>query len=248
AAIGEAMRAIRDGYLDVAIAGGAEAPLTPGFLGLFDGTRALASPDPDDVRRSCRPFSRHRRGLVLGEGAAFLVLEEEGRARRRKARCHAYLSGYGVAADAYHVGVPHTRGQVAAIQAALADARLAPADIDYLNAHATATGGGDVVEAETIRKVFGAGAESVPVSSTKSLHGHLLGGASAMEVLISVLALKESMLPATANLEEPDPACQLNHVAMQPLMDRPIDQAMSLSSGFGGTNVALIVSKHGDNN
>ena len=243
-AIGEAVRAIRDGHLDIAIAGGAEAPLTAGVLGGFDGTRALAAPDPVDVARSCRPFSADRAGLVLSEGAAFIMLESAAHAAARGAKAYATLSGYGIASDGYHIGSPKEEGQVKAIRHALADAGLAPGDIGYLNAHATATRGGDVVEAEAIRLAFGEAAATLPVSSTKSIHGHLLGATSSLELIITLLAMMESFLPATSWLEEADPKCALNHVARSPLRGHAFSRAMSFSSGFGGTNVALVVSKH----
>lgn len=243
-AIGEAVRAIRDGYLDVVIAGGAEAPLVASLFGAFEGARALAPADPDDVSRSCKPFSRGRRGVVVGEGAAFLILEAEECASRRGAKCYGYMSGYGVAADAYHIGTPRAEGQAAAIRAALADAGLTPSDIDYLNAHATATTSGDSTECNAIRSVFGTSPESVMVSSTKSVHGHLLGAASALELVITVTAMNASLVPATAHLDEIDPGCALNHIPNKPLLDHPIERAMSFSCGFGGTNVALIISKH----
>jgi 3-oxoacyl-[acyl-carrier-protein] synthase II len=244
-AIGEAARAIRDGHLDIAVAGGAEAPLIASLIGVFDGTRALAAPNSDDVSRSCRPFSADRAGLVLGEGAAFLVLEsEEGFAAREYSRNHyGYLTGYGISSDAYHIGMPQSQGQARALTAALVDAGIAPDELDYLNAHATATHGGDVIESDAIRMVFGDSPDSVRVSSTKSVHGHLLGATSALELLITVVAMNESMLPATAHLENVDPKCTLNHVAGVPVLDRPVRNAMSFSCGFGGTNVALVVSR-----
>ncbi|MBI3900027.1 MAG: beta-ketoacyl-[acyl-carrier-protein] synthase family protein [Gammaproteobacteria bacterium] len=245
-AIGEALRAIRDGYLDVAVAGGAEAPLTAFNLGMFEGTRALAMPDPVNVGRSCKPFAKNRTGLVLGEGAAFVVLESLERAIARGASIYAVLSGYGVASDGYHIGAPKADGQTAAIQAALADAGLQPADIHYLNAHGTATRGGDEVEARAIRLAFGAAADTLPVSSTKSVHGHLIGAAGALELVITILALTKSFLPATANLDQIDPACALNHIANVPIIDHSIDHAMSFSCGFGGTNAALVISKPRD--
>jgi 3-oxoacyl-[acyl-carrier-protein] synthase II len=243
-AIGEAVRAIRDGYLDVAVAGGAEAPLTACMLGAFDGARALAAPDTADVSRSCKPFSINRTGLVLGEGAAFLVLEPEDKAIARGAKVHGYITGYGVASDGYHISAPHPVGQAAAIRAALDDAGLAPGDIDYINAHGTATEMGDITEAAAIQSAFGEGAGSVLVSSTKSVHGHLLGAASALELLITVVAMRESIVPASAHLDQPDPRCALNHVANEPLLGREIERAMSFSAGFGGTNAALVISKH----
>lgn len=239
AAIGDAARAIRHGYLDVALAGGAEASLTPTFMGLWGGLRALAEPDADDVGASCRPFSSRRSGLVLGEGAVFLMLESREHAERRGASCYATLSGYGIASDGYHIGSPKLEGQVAALRGALADAALRPDQIGYVNAHATGTAGGDPIEASAIRAVVG----SAPVSSTKAIHGHLLGAASALELAISVLAIHESFLPATANLAEIDPACALNHVANTPVFGHPIEHALSFSAGFGGTNVALVVSR-----
>jgi 3-oxoacyl-[acyl-carrier-protein] synthase II len=243
-AIGEAMRAIRDGYLDVAVAGGAEAPLIGSVFGVFDGTRALAVPDPDDVSRSCKPFAKNRSGLVLGEGAAFLVIESEEHARNRKARIYGHVTGYGIASDGHHIGTPQAQGQAAAIRAGLADAGLEPSQLDYINAHATATHGGDMVESSGIRLALGDAADTVPVSSTKAVHGHLLGAASALELVITVVAMNESMLPATAHLDEIDPRCELNHIANKPILNHPIERALSFSCGFGGTNVALIVSRH----
>lgn len=244
AAIGEAFRAIRDGYLDVAVAGGAEAPLTSSGFGAFDGIRALAMADATDVARSCKPFSTERTGLVMGEGAAFIILESAEHARKRGAACLATLSGYGIASDGYHIGTPQAQGQVAALHAALADAGLVAGDINYFNAHGTATRGGDEVEASAIRAVFGDG--GVPVSSTKSVHGHLLGATSALELVIAIVAMTESFLPATANLDAIDPKCALDHVANVPRFDSEIRHAMSFSCGFGGTNVALAISKHPD--
>jgi 3-oxoacyl-[acyl-carrier-protein] synthase II len=246
AALGEACRAIRDGYLDVALAGGAEAALMPTFMALWGGLRALAEPDPVDVARSCKPFSRDRTGLVISEGAVFLMLESREHAQARGAECYARLSGYGIASDGFHIGSPAAAGQAAALRCVLADARLEPADIDYYNAHATATRGGDPVECAAVRDVFGEHAARLPVSSTKAIHGHLLGGASAIELAIATLAVHQSFLPATAHLDDVDPECELAHVANQPLRERRVEHAVSLSAGFGGTNVALAVSKEHD--
>jgi 3-oxoacyl-[acyl-carrier-protein] synthase II len=238
AAIGDAMRAIRDGYLDVALVGGAESSLTPTFMALWGGLRALADPDPVDVGRSCRPFAANRTGLVLSEGAVFMLIESREHARQRDASCYASLTGYGIASDGYHIGSPKLEGQVAALRSALADAGLAAGEIGYVNAHATGTAGGDPIEADAIARVLG----NVPVSSTKAIHGHLLGAASALELAIAVLAVNQSFLPATAHLDEVDPACALNHVANTPVLGHPVDHALSFSAGFGGTNVALVVS------
>ena len=242
--IGDAARAIADGYLDVAIAGGAEATITASVLGVFQGTRAMAAPDPEDASRTCKPFARDRSGLVLGEGSAFLVLESVAHARARGARCHGFVSGYGISNDAHHIGMPAAEGQVRALDAALADARLAPADIGYINAHATATEGGDVIEATALRQVFGAGPDAAFVSSTKSVHGHLLGATSALELVVTLLAMNDSLLPASGHLDVVDPRCELNHVGPRPVPGHRIEHALSFSCGFGGTNVALVVSRN----
>lgn len=243
-AIGEAARAIADGYLDIAVAGGSEAPLSAMVGGVFSGTRAMSRPDPNDASRSCKPFAKARSGLVLGEGGAFLVLESEEHARARNATIHGYLRGYGVSSDASHIGMPATEGQVRALQAALDHAGLEPGDIQYINAHATATDGGDVIEAESIRTVFGEGPDAARVSSTKAVHGHLLGAASALELVVTVLAMRESVMPASMHMDEADPRCSLNHVGPLPRTDLRIENALSFSCGFGGTNAALIVSRH----
>lgn len=241
-AIGDALRWIRAGDIDIAIAGGCEASLVAPFMGAWDGLRALAKPDPADVSRSCRPFSRDRAGLVLSEGAVFFILEEAEHARARGATALASLSGYGVASDAYHVGTPLARGQVAAMTAAIRDAGLQPADLSYINAHATATMTGDPIEVTAIREVLGDAADSVPVSSTKALHGHLLGAASAMELGVCLLAMKESFLPATAFLNDIDPACPLRHIPNTTQQSVQIHHTLSLSAGFGGTNAAIVLS------
>jgi len=246
AAIGDAMRWIRAGDLDLAIAGGCEATLNAPVMGAWDGLRALARPDANDVGRSCRPFSRDRSGLVLAEGAVFFILESAEHARARGARIYATLSGYGIACDAYHVGSPHSRGQTAAVIAALRDAGLQPSDLSYINAHATATPTGDPVEVASLRDALGAAADAVPVSSTKAQHGHMLGAASAMELAVCVLAMEHGFLPATAFLEDIDPACQLRHVPNVAERGVQIRHTLSLSAGFGGTNVALVASRRID--
>lgn len=242
-AIGDALRWIRDGDLDLAIVGGYEASLIAPVMGAWDGLRALARPDADDVARSCRPFSRDRSGLVLAEGAVFLVLESAEHAAARGARIHATLSGYGIASDAYHIGSPHSRGQTAAITAALRDAGLQPSDLSYISAHGTATPTGDPVEVASLRSVLGAAADAVPVSSTKAQHGHMLGAASAMELAVCVLAMQHDFLPATAFLDDIDPNCPLRHVPGVAERGVQIRHTLSLSAGFGGTNTALVLSK-----
>ena len=189
----------RRGAIDAAILAG------------FEGMRALAPMDAADVAQSCKPFSSARSGLVLGEGAAFLVLESATHSRRRGARCLAWLQGYGIASDCHHMAVPHAPGQEAAMRQALADAGLEPSQLDYLNAHATGTKEGDLAKQCHPRGVWRRQCGSVPVSSTKALHGHLLGAASAMESVVALLAVTQGILPATAFLDQPDPACALNH-------------------------------------
>lgn len=243
-AIGEAARAIADGYIDVALAGGAEAPLTAGVLSTFDGIRAMSAPDPEDPARTCKPFSTGRSGLVLGEGSAWIVLEEAEAALARGAHIHAYLTGYGISCDAHHIGMPESGGQIAALTAALAHAGLQASDVDYINAHATATNGGDVIESTALAAVFGTGSRAPKVSSTKSVHGHLIGATSALELVLTVIAMQNRLLPASAHLDTPDPRCDLNHVGPSPVVDASIRHALSFSCGFGGTNAALIVSRH----
>ena len=237
-AIGEAMRTIAAGRADAIVAGGSESLLTPGTLAAWQALRTLAPADRDDPAASCKPFDRRRSGLVLGEGAAALVLESEHHARARGAHIHAYVTGYGNSCDAFHISRPDAAGQSRAMHEALAEADIAPGDVGYINAHGTATAIGDVVEAEAIRSVFGA--SGVRVSSTKSLHGHLLGGAGALELAASLLVLEEGVLPPTAFLEEPDGACELNHVARKAERVSPPRAIVSNSFAFGGSNVVLV--------
>src|SRR5918999_235614 len=227
------------GRADMMIAGGSEALLTPGVLVAWQALRTLAPADPADPAASCKPFDKRRAGLVLGEGAAALVLEEESRARARGARIYAFLTGYGNSCDAVHMSRPDRDGQIRAMKEALADARISPQDVGYINAHGTATTVGDVVEAEAINAVFGPAAREVRVSSTKSLHGHLLGGSGALEFAAALLALA-GVLPPTGFLEQPDPACALRHVARAAERVAPPRAVMSNSFAFGGSNVVLI--------
>ena len=238
-AIGEAMRAIRHGYIDAAIAGGTEALLVFGAIHAWRALGVLAAPAAD-VSASCRPFAADRAGLVLGEGAAMLLLEAEEQARARGAQVLAEVIGYGTSCDASHLTKPASGGQVAAIRAALADARLAPAAIGYINAHGTATPVGDVAETQAVKAVFGAAPP--PVSSTKSMHGHLLGAAGALEAVASLCALREQRLPPTVNLQRADPECDLDYV---PNASRPgrIDCSLSNSFAFGGSNASLILAR-----
>ena len=235
-AIGYAGDLIRLGRVDVAIAGGAE-----GLCGLtYAGFNALRATSPEP----CRPFDEKRKGLTLGEGGAVLILEEERRARARGATILGYLAGWGVTADAHHMTAPHPEGDGAAraMSAALADARL-PADaVDYLNAHGTATPHNDAAEVAAIKRVFGAHAARLPISSTKSMVGHTLGAAGAVEAVASLLAMRGGYLPPTANLETPDPSFGLDFV---PGKSRPgrIGVAMSSSFAFGGNNTVLVFTR-----
>src|SRR5881392_411292 len=242
-ALGEAMRTIQAGRADVIVAGGAEALLTPGTLAAWQALRTLAPADAADPAASCKPFDKRRAGLVLGEGAAAFVLEEESRARARGAPIHALLTAYGNSCDAAHMSRPDRDGQVRAMREALIEAGLEPNAIGYINAHGTATAVGDVVEAEAINVVFGAAANDVPVSSTKSLHGHLLGGAGALEFAVELLALEKGVLAPTAFLEQPDPACRVRHVRLRAERIAPPRAVMSNSFAFGGSNVVLIAER-----
>jgi 3-oxoacyl-[acyl-carrier-protein] synthase II len=242
-ALGEAMRSIMAGRADAIVAGGAEALLTPGTLAAWQALRALAPADAADPAASCKPFDKRRAGLVLGEGAAAFVLEEESRARARGAPIHALLTAYGNSCDAAHLSRPDRDGQVRAMREALIEAGLEPNAIGYINAHGTATAVGDVVEAEAINVVFGAAANDVPVSSTKSLHGHLLGGAGALEFAVALLALEKGVLAPTAFLEQPDPACRVRHVRLRAERVAPPRAVMSNSFAFGGSNVVLIAQR-----
>ena len=242
-ALGEAMRTIAAGRADAIVAGGSEALLTPATLLAWQALRTLAPADPEDPAASCKPFDKRRLGLVLGEGGAALVLEDEAHARARGARIHGFLAGYGNSCDAVHMSRPDRGGQMRAMREALDESGLAPADIGYVNAHATATAVGDVIEAQAINALFGAAAAEVRVSSTKSLHGHLLGAAGALEFAAALLALEEGLVPPTAFLEQPDPAIELRHVALKAERIAPPRAVMSNSFGFGGSNVVLVASR-----
>lgn len=242
-ALGEAARLIASGRADAMVAGGSEALLTPGTLLAWQALRTLAPADPADASASCKPFDKRRAGLVLGEGAAAFVLEDEARARARGAPIHALLTGYGNTCDAAHMSRPDRDGQVRAMREALHEAGLEPSAIGYINAHGTATAVGDVVEAEAINAVFGPATAGVPVSSTKSMHGHLLGGAGALEFGAALLALEQGVLPPTAFLEMPDAACPLRHVALRAERVAPPRAVMSNSFAFGGSNVVLIAER-----
>lgn len=239
-ALGEAARRIQFGDADIMVAGGAEAPLAFGVLLAWDALRVLAVVDPVNPTHSCRPFSGNRTGLVLGEGAAFLVLEQWEHAVRRGARIRAELSGYGLATDVGHISRPSVDGQARAMRAALRSADLHPDQIDYVNAHGTGTLQNDAVETAALKEVFGPRAHTLPVSSTKSAHGHLLGAAGALEFVIAIAAMERSVLPPTMHLNVSDPACDLDYVAGEARAEMRLEAVMSNSFAFGGTNAVLI--------
>lgn len=245
-AIGEAAHAIRHGTVEVAVAGGAEAPLSPLTFGAFDLIRALSTLNATPTGAS-RPFDRERDGFVMAEGAAILVLESWDHARRRGALPYAELLGYGATNDAYHMVRPLPSGHQAAraMLLALREARRSPREIDYVNAHATATPLGDAAEARALHHIFGAVPNQPPVSGTKGLYGHPLGASGAIEAAITVLALVHGWLPPTTNLDHPDPACTLQHVPPTGCAS-PVEVAMTNSFGFGGINASLVLSRFTD--
>jgi nodulation protein E len=238
-AIGLAAQAIRWGQADVMFAGGADAPLVVGSIRAWEAMRVLAI-DNDHPERACRPFSADRRGLVLAEGAAVFVLESLEHAARRGARIVGAIAGFGASSDAGHLTDPSPAGAARAMAAALYDGRLSPDDIGYINAHGTGTPANDVSETTAVKHVFGAHARHVPVSSTKSMHGHAMGASGAIELACSLLALNAGVLPPTLNLEHRDPACDLDYVAEGSRPGR-VATFLSNSFGFGGMNAVLAV-------
>ncbi len=239
-AIGEAFRAIRDGYLERVVTGGTESMLNDGSIVCWEALTVLAKEHPEGAHASCRPFAKDRSGLVLGEGAAMLILESEALVEARGVQPLAEIVGYGSSSDAHNLTQPSAEGQVRAMRTALDDAELNPASIGYINAHATGTGSGDKVEIDAIKQLFADHAHRIAVSSTKSVHGHLLGAAGALEFAITVMALKRRQIPPTAHLTQPDPDCDLDCV---PCIGRPspeLDYALCNSFAFGGSNAVLI--------
>jgi 3-oxoacyl-[acyl-carrier-protein] synthase II len=242
-AVGEAYRQIKHGYADVMLAGGSEAMLTLGAMKAWEALHTLALEDPNDAGASCKPFSKNRSGLVLGEGAAVLVLEDAERAVKRGAKIYAELVGYDCSSDSSHITKPDAAGQTRTILNALRDAQLQPQDIHYINAHGTATLSGDIEETKAIKQAFGARAANIPVSSTKSMHGHLMGATGAVEFMAAVLALQHNAIPPTINLHEPDPECDLDYVPNQGRTDVKLNAVMSNSFAFGGSNAVLIAKR-----
>jgi 3-oxoacyl-[acyl-carrier-protein] synthase II len=246
-AVGEAYRQIQQGHCDIMFAGGTEAFLTFGTIKAWEALRTLAKSDEVDPALSSKPFSKNRSGLVLGEGAAVFILEKLERAKARGAKIYAEITGYGTTNDGAHITQPSVEGQARCMQAALNNANLTPEKIGYINAHGTGTQLNDATETAAIKKVFGAHAYKIPVSSTKSMHGHLMGAAGAVELVATTLALTNNQLPPTINLVEPDPECDLDYV---PNISRKVDNiqhVMSNSFAFGGTSGVIILSKINDN-
>jgi 3-oxoacyl-[acyl-carrier-protein] synthase II len=239
-AIGDAYKIIQRCDAEVMIAGGSEAAVTPMGIGGFAAMRALSTRN-DEPQRASRPFDAERDGFVVGEGAGVLILESLDFAQRRGAPILAEIVGYGMSGDAYHITQPAAQGDggYRVSMAALRDAKISPGDIGYVNAHGTSTPIGDAIETTALKHVFGERANRVPISSTKSMTGHLLGGAGGLEAGISVLALRDQVLPPTINYENPDPCCDLDYIPNHS-RKAEVHYALSNSFGFGGTNASLV--------
>ncbi|MDB5885694.1 MAG: 3-oxoacyl-[acyl-carrier-protein] synthase [Polaromonas sp.] len=239
-AIGEAWLRLSRGELDLAIAGGTEAPLALGSMKAWEALRTVATVDEGDPASSCKPFAKNRSGMVLGEGAAMLVLEPWERAAARGARIHGEVIGYGLFTDTGHVTRPGVEGQAAAMRAALLSARIDASQIDAINAHGTGTLANDSVETAAVKAVFGSRASSIPISATKALHGHLLGATSALEAVLSILSMRHSVALPTMHLQQADPLCDLDYVANAAREGVLIRTLLSSSFAFGGTNAVLV--------
>lgn len=243
-AVGDSFKIIQRGDADAMLCGGAEAAITPMGVGGFAAMRALSTRN-DDPEHASRPFDADRDGFVIGEGSGVLLLEELERARGRGAKIYAELVGYGMSSDAFHITQPSENGDgaIRVMTNAIKDAGVQPQDVDYINAHGTSTHYNDKLETMAIKKVFGDSAYSIPVSSTKSMMGHLLGAAGGVEAGIIALALHDQIVPPTANYEKPDPDCDLDYVT-NGARRRAMRYALSNSFGFGGTNAALLMKRY----
>ena len=230
-AMGQAYWLVRNGVVDAAITGGSEAPFCLGNLKAWEAMRVVS-------QDTCRPFSKNRRGMILGEGGAMMVIETLEAAKARGAKIYAEIVGFGMSSDAHHLTQPSMEGPARAMRGALCDAGISPEQIGYINAHGTATPANDPTEAGAIHMVFGEHAASIPVSSTKSMHGHALGAAGAIEAVATILALRNHLLPPTANFQEPDPQCELDVIPNQARPAEP-EFALSNSFAFGGLNAVL---------
>jgi len=241
--IGDAFRAIVYGDAEAMIAGGTEANITPLTVGGFNAMKALSTRN-DEPQKACRPFEKNRDGFVVAEGAGILILEELEFALRRKAKIYSELVGYGYTGDAYHITAPSPDGDgaVRCMRMAIKDGGLKPEDVDHINAHGTSTPLNDLTETLAIKAVFGNHAKKIPISSTKSMTGHLLGAAGSTEAIFTILAIRDGIMPPTINYEEPDPQCDLDYVP-NVARRQPIKIAMSNAFGFGGTNATLVFKK-----
>ncbi len=240
-AIGEAWLRLAHGHLDLALAGGAEAPLSLGSLKAWEALRTVACVDARDASTSCKPFSGNRSGMVLGEGAAMLVLEPWDRAVARDAFIHGELLGYGLCTDTVHITQPSVAGQAAAMRAALRSAAIDASAVDAINAHGTGTRANDSVETAAIKEVFGQRAGAIPISATKAVHGHLLGATAALEAVLSLLAMQHSVALPTMHLQQADPECDLDYVPNAAREGVAMRTMLSNSFAFGGTNAVLVL-------
>jgi len=242
-AIGNSYRHLKEGPEDVIITGGADCAITPIIVAGFQATRAMSTRNGEPEKAS-RPFDRERDGFVMGEGAGVVILEKLDHALRRKAPIYAELVGFGMNCDAYHITIPEPEGRAfaQAIRTAMAEAAIKPEDVDYINAHGTSTRLNDAIETRAIKDVFGKRAYDIPVSSTKSMIGHLLGAAGGAEMIATVLSIRDGRIHPTINYEFPDPDCDLDYVPNR-MREAPVDVAVSNSLGFGGFNAVLIVRK-----
>jgi 3-oxoacyl-[acyl-carrier-protein] synthase II len=240
-AIGEAYRLIKHGYADAILTGGADSTISSGIFYGWNKLRVMSKRN-DAPGQACRPFSKDRDGMVLAEGAGVLILEEMERAKRRGATIWAEIVGYGSSQDATHITAPNIEGQVLAMERALNDAKVSPAEVDYINAHGTATAANDKAETESIKRAFGEQAYKTPVSSIKAVTGHSLGGCGALEAIACCLALRDNLMPPTINYTEPDPDCDLDYVPNQ-AREKKLETIMSNSFGFGGNNAVLVFRK-----
>jgi 3-oxoacyl-(acyl-carrier-protein) synthase len=240
-AIGEAWLRVASGQLELAVAGGAEAPLSLGSLKAWEALHTVATPDADEPWASCRPFSKNRSGMVLGEGAAMLVIEPLERAKARGATIRGEILGYGTTNDASHITRPSVAGQAAAMRAALQSAALDPTVVDGINAHGTGTASNDRAETAAIKELFGDRSKRIPISATKAIHGHLLGAAGAMECVLSLLAMQQAVALPTMHLQVPDPDCDLDYVPNAAREGVAVRTMLSNSFAFGGANAVLVL-------
>ena len=242
-AIGEAFHLVKFGLADIVLAGGSDAPLSYSMIRCWESVRVLATGN-GDPSRACRPFSADREGFVMGEGAGVLLLEELEHARKRGAEIHGEICGFGMTSDAAHITQPSIAGAARAVRMALEEAGAKPDEVDYVNAHGTGTRLNDITETQVMKEVFGEHAKRLPISSTKSMHGHAMGATGAIELVATVLAVSRGVIPPTANYTVPDPECDLDYVPNQ-AREKTVRVALSNSFAFGGLNAVLLVRRFG---